>query len=66
MEDKERNKLLLALAYMYSQYCGGSYGHDFMTAGETAIEILEEHGLADEETGVNEKALDELEKKVYG
>lgn len=42
-EQTEREtELLDALYWMYSQYCSG--GHDFMGAGETASELLENAG----------------------
>lgn len=37
-------KLLDALYRMYVQYCSGKWGHQFMGAGETASELLEDAG----------------------
>lgn len=42
---KEREtELLDALYWMYVQYCNGKNGHMFMSAGETASELLEDAG----------------------
>ena len=38
-----KKELLDSLYWMYEQYCAGR-GHDFMGAGETACEILEDYG----------------------
>lgn len=54
---------LLSLADMYDQYCGDNYGHAFMGAGEGAIEILENYGLADEVHGVDWEAYEAFEAK---
>jgi len=40
-----RIEMLEPLCLMYDQYCSGPSGHDFMMAGESAIEVLEEYGL---------------------
>ena len=39
MSKPSKKEILDSLYWMYSQYCSG--GHDFMSAGETASEILE-------------------------
>jgi hypothetical protein len=59
--DKETQRILDALTSMYFQYCNRPYGHDFMGAGERAIEVLEDYGLATEDLGVNEQQMDKLE-----
>lgn len=59
---KETARMLISLAWMYEQYCGSNYGHDFMSAGEDCIEILEDYGLGNEIKGINHKRLDSLEK----
>ena len=42
---KEENKELLdALYSMYRQYCNDKWGHQFMSAGEKASELLENAG----------------------
>lgn len=58
--DKQTLRPLYALAMMYFQYCNKPFGHDFMSAGERAIDVLEDYGLASEETGVDTEKLDEL------
>lgn len=60
----ELKEALVALGWMYHQYCGDNYGHNFMGAGEGAIEVLEKYGLADEIKGVNEIELDKLEREL--
>lgn len=42
---KEQAELLEALVGMWDQYCGGGYGHAFMTAGENAYEVLKKYRL---------------------
>lgn len=54
---------IIALADMYDQYCGDNFGHDFMGAGENAIEILEKYGLGDERKGVDQVALEKFERQ---
>jgi hypothetical protein len=47
-------KLLIALVYMVEQYLerdDGLLDHQFMTAGETAIEVLRERGLIESDEG---------------
>ncbi len=63
--DKETLRILDALTYMYFQYCNSPYGHDFMGAGERAIDVLEDYGLASEAVGVNEEEMDKLERIVW-
>ena len=43
-EGKEKKELIEALFMMYNQYCQD--GHAFMTAGESASDILEHYGYA--------------------
>jgi hypothetical protein len=62
--DKETQRILSALTSMYFQYCNKPYGHDFMGAGEMAIEVLEDYGLASENKGVNEEQMDRLERML--
>lgn len=59
--DKESRRILMALANMYFQYCNKPYGHDFMGAGESAISVLEDYGLASETVGASEEEMDRLE-----
>lgn len=42
---QELYSALHALCSMFSQYCGGEWGHMFMSAGERATEVLEEYEL---------------------
>lgn len=61
----ERNaELLNALGLMYGQYCSKKLGHDFMGAGEAAIELLEEYGIHDEYSAWSDKTYDKLEQVV--
>ncbi len=55
-------RLLEALAGMYEQYCGKKYGHNFMGAGEAAIELLEEYGVHSEDTDWDEKSDKNLQR----
>jgi hypothetical protein len=59
-----KRQILVALAGMYIQYCGGRLGHDFMSAGEDAIEILEAYGLGNEYAGIDEVVLDKFERGI--
>jgi hypothetical protein len=61
---KKEKQLLIALAWMYEQYCGDNFGHDFMSAGEGAIELLENYGLGNEKDGVFINKVEELERNV--
>lgn len=63
--DKESQRILMALTSMYFQYCDAPYGHDFMGAGESAIDVLEDYGLASEDKGVNEQQMDKLEAVLH-
>lgn len=63
-ETLEKMKILSALADMYGQYCDGPYGHDFMGAGEGAIEILENYKLASEDKGIDYVAVDKLDEYI--
>jgi len=45
VHSEELRKTIEALCMMYEQYCSGKFGHDFMGAGEAAIEILDKYGL---------------------
>ncbi len=42
---RELAEALDALADMYSQYCAPPYGHEFMSAGEGAADVLGRHGF---------------------
>lgn len=64
IKTRELKEALIALACMYDQYCGDNYGHDFMCAGESAIEIIENYGLGNEKDGVNIPAVDALERSL--
>lgn len=57
--DKEK-RILLALADMYGQYCSGRFGHDFMSAGENACEILDNYGLMKLDDELDEDAVEKL------
>jgi len=61
---KDLKESLVALGFMYAQYCGPNFGHSFMSAGEQAIEVLEKYGLGNERDGVDEIALDKLEREL--
>jgi hypothetical protein len=61
---KREAKLLNALGLMYGQYCSGSMGHDFMSAGEAAIDILEDYGVHNEELEWTDKTYDKLDSVV--
>ena len=50
--NKELFEALEALCFMWKQYCGGLWGHEFMSAGETAAEVLDKHSLLKNDTGV--------------
>jgi len=51
MNEEELKKRLYraldALGGMYMQYTPGEFGHDFMSAGETAQDLLGKEGLLD-------------------
>ena len=65
LAEQEKHKLLLvldnkslnqrltdaldSLGDMYDQYCPGKYGHDFMSAGEGAQDVLGQEGLLDDD-----------------
>lgn len=59
----ELRQALIALAWMYEQYCGPNFGHHYMNAGEDAIAILEKYGLGNEKDGIDHEALTELERQ---
>ena len=62
---REKNaELLNALGLMYGQYCSKKLGHDFMGAGEAAIELLEEYGIHDEYSEWSDKTYEKLEQVV--
>lgn len=42
--EQEKKELLDALYSMYRQYCNDKWGHQFMSAGEKASELLENAG----------------------
>lgn len=41
----DKDEALESLCCMYNQYCNGPSGHDFMSAGENTLEVLEKHKL---------------------
>lgn len=57
-------KLLNALGLMYGQYCSKPMGHDFMGAGEAAIEVLEDYGIHNEDLEWTDESYDKLEAVV--
>lgn len=61
---KENARLLNAVGLMYAQYCKKKLGHDFMGAGEAAIEILEDYEIHDENWEWTDKSYDKLEAVV--
>ena len=61
---KENARLLNAVGLMYAQYCKKKLGHDFMGAGEAAIEILEDYEIHNENWEWTDKSYDKLEAVV--
>lgn len=61
---KELLEVLEALCGMWEQYCGGEWGHEFMSAGEEAEEVLEKYDLLIHVKGVQQK-VDEEKLKYY-
>ena len=43
--NKELYDALEALCSMWEQYCGGEWGHECMSAGEHAEEVLDKYNL---------------------
>lgn len=43
--NKELFEVLESLCYMWNQYCDGQYGHMFMSAGESCMDVLEKYQL---------------------
>jgi hypothetical protein len=59
---------LESLCDMWGQYCGGEYGHSFMSAGEGAMDVLEKYGLLKNATvcagDIDWDKLEELRKQI--
>ena len=53
---------LEALCSMWEQYCPPPWTHMFMSAGESAEEVLEHHGLLSATGSINWERLEELRK----
>jgi len=57
---------LEALCDMWNQYCGGEWGHDFMSAGEGCADVLNKYKLLKNDKGtggeVDYERLEELRK----
>lgn len=66
--DKKLFEALEALCDMWNRYCGGEYGHMFMSAGEGAEAVLEQYRLLKNDNGyggeVNYDKLEELRQTV--
>ena len=66
--NKELFIALEALCDMWNQYCGGKWGHDFMSAGENCADVLDTYGLLKNDNGtggeVDYDKLEELRKTV--
>ena len=60
----ETTKLVVALGWMYVQYCSLPNTHMFMGDGETAEELLENYGLISSDGSVDEVKLDNLEASI--
>jgi hypothetical protein len=65
---KELYEALEALCDMWNQYCGGKWGHSFMSAGENCAYVLDKYGLLKNDKGtggdVDFDKLKELEKQI--
>lgn len=42
---RELYEVLESLCEMWNQYCGGEWGHSFMSAGEGCMDVLEKWSL---------------------
>lgn len=61
---KREARLVYALGLMYGQYCSKPYGHNFMSAGEAAIDVLEDYHIHDEASEWTSDTYDRLESVV--
>jgi hypothetical protein len=59
---KNERKLVVALAWMYIQYCPLPYTHMHMNAGEDSDKLLAGYGLIKPDGSVDEVKLVELER----
>jgi len=48
---KELYEALEALCMMWEQYCGGDWGHEFMSAGEHCADVLDKYDLLKNDKG---------------
>lgn len=65
---KELYEALEALCGMWSQYCGGEWGHSFMSAGENCADVLDKYDLLKNDKGtggeIDWDKLKELESQI--
>jgi hypothetical protein len=47
---------------MYEQYCSGTFGHDFMGAGESAMNIFDKYGLSKDNLHIADDWEDRMSK----
>lgn len=66
--NKELFEVLESLCDMWNQYCGGEWGHSFMSAGEGAADVLDKYKLLKNDTGyggeVDWDKLEEYRKSI--
>jgi hypothetical protein len=66
--NKELFCAIEALCGMWNQYCGGEWGHEFMSAGENCADVLDEYNLLKNDKGtggdVDYDRLEELRKEI--
>lgn len=66
--NKELFEVLEALCGMWNQYCGGKWGHEFMSAGEDTADVLDKYKLLKNDTGtggeIDWDILEEYRKKI--
>jgi len=66
--NKELFDALEALCMMWTQYCDTEWGHECMSAGEHAEEVLDRYGLlihvGGYEAHVDDDKLEELRKSI--
>ena len=66
--NKDLFQALEALCMMWEQYCGGKWGHECMSAGEEAEEVLDKWGLLiwvqGYESKINEEKLEYYRKLI--
>lgn len=59
---------LEALCGMWNQYCGSEWGHEFMSAGENASDVLDKYHLLKNDTGtggeIDWDKLEEYRKQI--